>query len=49
MTERKHHPACDSQLGPDFKVEPGSVTMVLGMCWDFACWEEFSGNVEVER
>lgn len=36
----KHHPLCDTQLGPDFKVADGVVTMTifacLGDCWDDA-------------
>lgn len=38
---RGHHPACDSRLGPDFEVGDGKVTMTIGICWDFECWDEF--------
>lgn len=41
MKRDRHHPACDSQLGPDFKVEPGAVTMTIGICVAFECWDEF--------
>lgn len=41
MPRDRHHPACDTQLGPDFRVEGDTVVMVIGVCFGFECWDEF--------
>lgn len=35
-----HHPACDTQLGPDFEMGGGFVTMTIFACMG-GCWDEF--------
>lgn len=43
MTERQHHPLCESSgpgaLGPDFVVTPDTVTIIITPCIGFACWD----------
>jgi hypothetical protein len=43
----RHHPACDTQLGPDFEVEPGKVTMTIFACMG-DCWDEFDTTPPAE-
>ena len=40
MKRPAHHPACDTELGPEFKVEPGVVLMTIHVCLG-ECWDEF--------
>ena len=43
QTRPQHHPACDSQLGPDFEVEPGVMRMMIFACLG-GCWDEFEND-----
>lgn len=45
MAEKRppHHPACDTQLGPEFEVQPGRVLMTIHVCMG-ECWAEFDAT-----